>query len=234
MQRAAAAANAAQARVYAAQTNLSRQLRQAKQKAGSSPAVASAKSEHTQSERDYQTARDNVVENLKRTNPEFSGLLAECSNLRQQIASIAKNGSSTGPDITTLESQLRTKARKVSLIENEAINADSSVKDILARQATSHTAEVAATKQANAQIAQDPGVKAAQKQLAQANQQAMLAANRYANTSSGGYGGRGYGYHRGYGHRRSGYGYPVFVGGYRSGYHVHHAHHVHQHHHVRR
>jgi hypothetical protein len=204
LQRANAAMNAAQARVYAAEANLARQVRAARQEAEHSPKLAAAKSERAQSERDYQAARQAVVEDLKKSDPEFQALLQECQSLRNRLASARKGGSSSGT-LASLQNQLKAKTRKALLIENDAIDASGSVKDAQLRLASAHEAENEVKNELKAAIAKNPNVQAAQKQLAQANQQAMIAANRVSNTSWGGYSGgnryrRGYGYGRGYRH----------------------------------
>jgi uncharacterized protein YdcH (DUF465 family) len=229
-QRASAAMNAANARVQAARANLARQMSIARKRAENSPALKSAKSNYAQVNGDNRTARDAVIAKLKAENQDFRNLLDECQTLRQQIAALAKSGSS--PDqLTSLQSKLNTKARKVVLMEDEAVSADSSVKDGTSRQASAHQELTSAEKAVAAAVAQDPNVKAAQNQLAQATAQANAAAARYnSSLMSASYGG-GRSYYRrgGYSHRGYGYGYGggvrVYVSSNRSsGHHVSHGH----------
>ena len=224
VQRASASLNSAQARLYAAKTNATRQIRQARQQALNSPALMSAKSENITANQDYQTARTAVIARLKDTNPEFRDLLVQCQAKRAQIVALAKSGESSG-EIQGLESQLKTMVRKVSLIEEPVVNADPTVKEIVSRKGSIHAKAQSAEKDALNAAAKDPAVQAAQKQLAQAQQQAQQATSRYnsalASASNAGmYGGRpqyrrsGYGGYRGFGNSGRSYYHPV--------YHVHH------------
>lgn len=235
VQRASSALGTAQARLSAAQMNAARQIRQAKQAALNSPELTSAKSAETQATRDYQSAKEAVVNQLKTTNPEFSDLLAESNAKRDRIAALAKSGDTSG-QIQTLEGQLKTLVRKVVSIQDRAINADPTLKEIASRTAGVHASAQSAEKDAKNAVYQDPGVLAAQKQLTQAQIAAQQAAARYNNAlgsaNSGMYGGNRY--HRRYGY--GGYGGITYSPRYYTSYHnVHYAHArpVHIHHAVR-
>ena len=225
VQRASASLNSAQARLYAAKTNATRQFRQARQQARNSPALMPAKSENITANQDYQTARTGVIARLRDTNPEFRDLLVQCQAKRAQIVALAKSGDSSG-EMPSLESQLKTMVRKVSMIEEPAVNADPTVKEIISRKGSIHAKAQSAEKNAINAAANDPAVQAAQKQLTQAQQQAQQATSRYnsalASASNAGmYGGRpqyrrsGYGGYRGFGNSGRSYYHPV--------HHVHHA-----------
>jgi hypothetical protein len=203
-----------------AQANLVRATKQAKAQAQNSPVLASANQDHLQSQRDYQTAKANVIAKLKENNPDLRQLVQQTKSLQEQIGSMARSGKG---DYSSLQAELKSKTRKVAQIEDEAVNSDPTVKDIIARTASAHKAQVDAQKDAQAAMASDPAIQSARNQLAQASQQANQAANQYANSlnsmNNGYYGRRRGGYGHGYGY--GGYGYG---GGYR-GYHHHTYHH---------
>lgn len=227
LQRASASLNSARARLYLAQTNAARELKRARQQAENSPAVVTAKSAYSEANRESLTARAAAVARLKETNPEFRDLLAKCQLLRQQIEALAKSGDTSGK-MQSLQSELRGLARKTILMEDQAVNADPTLKESDTRKATMHAKTQSAQADALNSVVSDPQVKAARAQLAQAQSQARQASVRYsmvlASASTSGYGGRSYyrprtGY-RGYrgnsgrsyyshahhsGHRRSGY-----------------------------
>lgn len=196
LQRASATLNSARARLAMAQANAAREVKRARQQAANSPAVVSAKSEYSEANRDSQTARAAAVAHLKETNPEFRDLLAKCQSLRQQIATLAKSGDTSGK-MASLESELRGLARKTILIEDQALSADSTLKDADNRKANSHAKTQSAESAALGSTLNDPQVKAAQALLAQAQLQVQQASARYSQTlaSANGpsaYGGRSY------------------------------------------
>jgi chromosome segregation ATPase len=223
VQKASTALAAAQSRLYAARANSARQLRQARYQAQNSSGLLSARSADLHANRDYQAARDAVVNKLKTTNPEFRDLLTQANTKRDRIAALAKSGDS--PDeMQRLSGELRTVSRKVTLIEDQAVNADPTAKEIASRKPDVHSSLQAAEKAVQTAIAQDPGVQAAQKQLNQASLQAQQASARYNNAlgsanSMGSYG-------RGYSRGRRGYGVVVMNAGYSHGSHHHHVHHA--------
>lgn len=228
LQRDGAALAMARARANAAQFNLFRQSRVACQQAEASPKVTSAKSDHAKVERDYQAARSKVIADLKANNAEFRELSQRCQNLRDKMAALAKSGDHAD-EIHTRGVELRALVRKATTIEERAVNADPTIKDLIQRQSDSHTAEMAAQKDALRSVAQNPAVQAAQKQSAQANQQYQVAASRYGSSlssanSPSSFGGRSHGYRR--------YGWsPRFVhySSYRSFRPAQHVHSVHPH-----
>lgn len=228
VQKAGTALAAAQSRLYAARANAARQVRQARYQAQNSSGLVAAKSADLQANRDYQAARDAAVNKLKTTNPEFRDLLAQASTKRARIAALAKSGES--PDeMQRLSSELRTLSRKVTLIEDQAVNADPAARAIASQKPDVHSSLQAAEKAVQNAIAQDPGVQAAQKQLNQASLQAQQASARYNNAlgaaNSMGMSGRG-------SRRRLGYGGYVGLASY--GYGTHHYHHHGHHVHLRR
>lgn len=167
-QSSAAATNAQLARINAAQANLTKQLKLARKKAeADSPALTSARSEHSEAQRDYIAAQKVVIENLKKTNSEFRGLAQESERLRNQIASSgkAKNASA---DLSSMKYRLKTRTRHALALEDEALKADPTVQEIRDRLASAHSAEEAALEDVKAAVAQNPAVQAAQKQLNQA------------------------------------------------------------------
>lgn len=221
VQRASSALGASQSRLYGARVNAARQMRQARYQAQHSSGLASAKSAEQQANHDYQAARDQAVNQLKASNPAFRELLAQCDAKRTQIAALAKSGDTTG-QMESLQGDLRTMARKVSLMEDSAVNSDPAAKKIASQRSDLHASVEAAEKAAQQSIAQNPGVQAAQQQLNQAELQAQQAASRYNNAigslnSSGMYGRNPY-------RRRYGYGGGVNYISYRSGGHHYHVH----------
>jgi chromosome segregation ATPase len=228
VQRAAAAMSAAQARLYAAQVNAARQIRRARQQAENSPGVTSAKNDNVRATQEFQTARAAVIAKLKETNTDFRDLTALAQTKRSQIQTLARSGNSP-EEMQNLESQLKTIVRKITLIEDQAVDADPAVKEIIAHKGTIHSSLKSAEQDALNAASKDPAVQAAQKQLAQAQQQAMQAAGRYNGAlssmgNSGGYGGGNRGRRYGYG----GYGRIGVVhvrSGYGGGYHHHAFHH---------
>jgi chromosome segregation ATPase len=221
VQRASSALGAAQSRLYGARVNAARQVRQARYQAQHSSGLASARLAEQQGNHDYQAARDQAVNQLKSSNPQFRDLLAQCDAKRTQIAALAKSGDTTG-QMQSLEADLRTMARKVSLMENSAINSDPAVKQIASQKPDLHASVEAAEKAAQQAVAQNPAVQAAERQLSQAEQQAQQAASRYnsalGSVNSGGmYGRNPY-------RRRSGYGVSVNYVSIQSGSHRHSVH----------
>lgn len=202
VQRASSALGAAQSRLYGARINAARQVRQARYQAQHSSGLATARAAEQQANHEYQAARDKVVNQLKSTNADFRQLLAQSDAKRTQIAALAKSGDTTG-QMQSLEADLRTMARKVSLMEDSAINADPTAKQIASQKVDLHASVEAAEKAAQQAVAQNPGVQAAERQLSQAESQAQLAASRYSNAvgamNSAGYGRSTYRRRYGYG-----------------------------------
>lgn len=202
VQRATMALNAAHARVFAARANLQRQTRQARSLAESSAGVSAARSQHTQAKRDYQSARQALVDRLKKDNPEFRDLQQQNEAMRAQVVSLVKSGDDPAA-VERLESQMRSNARHITQIEDAAISADGHLKDLVVDQASASQNETSATNQAMTAASQNPAVLAARKQLQQAEQQELQAASRYNSTlASASIPRRGYShrhYRRGYG-----------------------------------
>lgn len=164
----AAAMNAKLARINAAQANLTKQLKQARKKAeADSPALSSAKSDHAEAQREYVAAQKTVVENLKKTNPEFRDLAQESERLRNQIAFLGKSKSGSA-NLNSMKYRLKSKTRRALALEDDAFDADSTIQEIRDRLATAHSAEESALEEVKAAVAQNPAVQAAQKQLNQA------------------------------------------------------------------
>lgn len=196
LQRSSTALTTARIRLATAWTNATRELKRARQQAEASPLVISTKSAYTEANQDSQTARATAVAHLKETNPEFRDLLAKCQSLRQQIATLAKTGDTTG-NMQSLESELRNLARKTILIEDQALSASASVTEADSRKADSHTKARSAETAALSSALSDPQVKAAQAQLAQARLQMQQATSRYSQALAAanlpvGYSGRSY------------------------------------------
>lgn len=222
-QRAAIAVNAARGRLNAAQLNAARQLRQARQQALNSPNLTSAKSAYATATRDFQEARDAAVTRLKANHPEFRELLAQCQDRRTRIATLAKSGDTSGA-MESLQSELKTMARKVVQIEDQALRDDPVVKDITLRKGEAYSHEQAAEKLAQNSVAQNPGVLAAQKQVAQAQLQLQQATARYGSSLAS--------VGTGFSPRRRGYG-PRWSGSvvrYQTVNRFHHSHHSWKHH----
>lgn len=179
VQRASAALNIARIRLATAQSTVTGELKRTRQQAQNSPALISAKSDYAEANRDSETARAAAVARLKETNPAFRDMLAKCQSLRQQIATLAKSGDTSGK-MPSLESELRGLARKTILMEDQALGADATLKEANSRKSTSHLRAQSVEAAAISSSLNDPKVKAAQTQLARAQLQARQASARYS------------------------------------------------------
>lgn len=213
---------AAQAKLAVAKVNAARQIRQARYQAQHSSGLVSAKSADLQANRDYQAAGDAVIAKLKTTNPEFRDLLDQASAKRERFATLAKTGESP-EEQQRLSSELRTIARKVTLIEDQAVESDPTARKIAGQKPDIHGALETAEKTAQLAVTTDPGVQSSQRQLSQAALQAQQASVRYGNALNAASASSFYG--RGRSRGRHGYRVYMAMAGYTHA--VHHPHHHH-------